>query len=76
VVLGLTELFYIHPTALAEACCEALTDTCRAPVDVTTLQPGRRVSKAGLESLRPFAKTEDGSLHDDGDSERRDKEMQ
>ncbi|EIW69382.1 hypothetical protein TREMEDRAFT_62249 [Tremella mesenterica DSM 1558] len=27
----------------------------RAPVDRTTLQPGRRVSKAGLESLRPLA---------------------
>ncbi|WRT67225.1 uncharacterized protein IL334_004191 [Kwoniella shivajii] len=26
----------------------------RAPVDRTTLQPGRRVSKAGLESLRPL----------------------
>ncbi|XAO22662.1 hypothetical protein I312_101435 [Cryptococcus bacillisporus CA1280] len=26
----------------------------RAPVDRTTLQPGRRVSKAGLESLRTF----------------------
>ena len=28
--------------------------TGRAPFDRTTLQPGRRVSKAGLESLRPF----------------------
>lgn len=26
--------------------------TSRAPVDRTTLQPGRRASKAGLESLR------------------------
>jgi hypothetical protein len=26
--------------------------TVRAPVDRTTLQPGRRASKAGLESLR------------------------
>ncbi|WWD10042.1 hypothetical protein V865_008175 [Kwoniella europaea PYCC6329] len=29
----------------------------RAPVDRTTLQPGRRVSKAGLESLRPLNTT-------------------
>ncbi|WWC89944.1 uncharacterized protein L201_004873 [Kwoniella dendrophila CBS 6074] len=29
----------------------------RAPVDRTTLQPGRRVSKAGLESLRPLKTT-------------------
>ncbi|ORY24985.1 hypothetical protein BCR39DRAFT_545481 [Naematelia encephala] len=29
----------------------------RAPVDRTTLQPGRRVSKAGLESLRPLDMT-------------------
>ncbi|OCF45442.1 hypothetical protein I317_00688 [Kwoniella heveanensis CBS 569] len=29
----------------------------RAPVDRTTLQPGRRVSKAGLESLRPLQTT-------------------
>ncbi|WWD16052.1 hypothetical protein CI109_100477 [Kwoniella shandongensis] len=29
----------------------------RAPVDRTTLQPGRRVSKAGLESLRPLNST-------------------
>ncbi|WVN86723.1 uncharacterized protein L203_101895 [Cryptococcus depauperatus CBS 7841] len=29
----------------------------RAPVDRTTLQPGRRVSKAGLESLRPLVAT-------------------
>lgn len=28
---------------------------CRVPFDRTTLQPGRRVSKAGLESLRPLA---------------------
>lgn len=33
---------------------EAEGKTIRAPVDRTTLQPGRRVSKAGLESLRPF----------------------
>lgn len=31
-----------------------LMETTRAPVDRATLQPGRRVSKAGLESLRTF----------------------
>ena len=32
--------------------------SCRAPVDRATLQPGRRVSKAGLESLRSLSSTE------------------
>ncbi|TYJ56669.1 hypothetical protein B9479_002599 [Cryptococcus floricola] len=41
----------------------------RAPVDRTTLQPGRRVSKAGLESLRPLNTTPingAGPASDDG----------
>lgn len=37
--------------------------TCRAPVDRMTLQPGRRASKSGLESLRtnPKTKASDGA---------------
>ncbi|KAK4683871.1 hypothetical protein P7C73_g6348, partial [Tremellales sp. Uapishka_1] len=38
----------------------------RAPVDRTTLQPGRRVSKAGLEGLRPLNTTTSPSPSPDG----------
>lgn len=40
---------------------EDRAEPCRAPVDRQTLQPGRRASKAGLESLRSLstAQTDD-----------------